>query len=302
MKEERKGELYILAEAVLWSLFPVVTVLSFSGFAPVVSLLWTTGLAALFFVIVMLYRGTWKELGSVELWKHAAMITLFIGVGFYGLYFWGLQYTSAGNAAIIALFEVLTAYVFFNIIRREPFPLEHRLGALFMLLGGVIVLGRGFSGVAFGDLILLAAMFLGPVGNFFQQKAREIASSETIMFLRSALSLPAFFVFAIFTGADLSVGNAFDIWPVLLVNGILIFGLSKLFWIEGIHRMTVTKAILLQSVTPFLTLLFAWWLLSEPPTLWQVLSLAPFMIGIVLLTGHFRLHTRPEPPLPIAHR
>lgn len=42
------------------------------------------------------------------------MTTLIIGIGFYSFYFLGLQYTTAGNASIIAQTEVLFSFIFFT--------------------------------------------------------------------------------------------------------------------------------------------------------------------------------------------
>ena len=44
----------------------------------------------------------------------------------------------------------------------------------------------------------------------------------------------------------------------LVINGVLLLGVSKILWIEGIHRINVTKANALNSLGPLLTLLFAW--------------------------------------------
>ncbi len=60
--KERQGELFIVTEAILWSLFPVVTVLSYISVSPIVSLAWSTLFAALFFVCVVLLKHSWHEL------------------------------------------------------------------------------------------------------------------------------------------------------------------------------------------------------------------------------------------------
>jgi drug/metabolite transporter (DMT)-like permease len=295
MKEERKGELYIFSEAVIWSFFPIVTTLTFAGVSPLVSLSSATFLSTFFFIGVMLYKGTWHELKNWTAWRYGLFIALFTGIGFYALYYIGLSHTSSGNASLIVLFEILTSYVIFNFVRKEPFPTEHMLGAFFMVVGALILVGRGYSGFAAGDLFILAATLFAPFGNVFQQKARTIVSSETVMFLRSALSSAVLIALALFLGESFSLTGALSVWPVLLINGILIFGLSKLFWIEGIHRISVTKAILLQSMSPIFTILLAWALLSEAPTVWQLSALLPFILGAVLLTGHFRLKKLPSP-------
>lgn len=289
MTEERKGELFILGEALLWSLFPVIAFITLSGITPILSLSWTTLLAAVFFAGMMLVKGSWRELKNPLVWRYGILVAFFIGVWFYGLYYLGLKFTTPGNAGLIALFEVLTSYILFNVLRKEPFPLEHKIGAGFMVLGAVIILGKNYGGFVFGDFFILAATFFAPLGNMFAQKCREIASSETIMFLRSFFSGFALLALALILGESASAENIFSVLPALLINGVLIFGISKLFWLEGIHRISVTKAIILQSMTPLLTLLFAWLLLSQVPTVWQLSSIVPLILGVVLLTGQFRV-------------
>ncbi|MDP3965774.1 MAG: EamA family transporter, partial [bacterium] len=58
--------------------------------------------------------------------------------------------------------------------------------------------------------------------------------------------------------------------------------------IEAIHRISVTKSVALSSITPFLTLVIAWVVLGLTPNLWQVISLVPLTIGVLLLTGHLK--------------
>ena len=74
-----------------------------------------------------------------------------------------------------------------------------------------------------------------------------------------------------------------QVWFLLLLNGVVIFGISKIFWVEGIHRMSVTKANALSSLNPFITLIFAWLLLKDAPTVWQLSALAPMILGVILL-------------------
>ena len=284
LSEERKGEVYTFAGALLWAGFPVTVVLSYAMLPSLVSLGWSTGFAALFFAAVMTYRKRWKELRDARLWWNVLMVTLFIGVLFYGLYFIGLETTSPGNAPIIGLFEVFTSFVFFRIFRGERLSFHYALGAVLMVAGAVIVLLPNFSGIRVGDFAILAATLFAPAGNYFQQRARLIASAESIMFLRSALSIIPIFVFAYMLEQESRTADIFASLLFLLVNGFLLLGLSKLFWIEAIHRVTVTKATALSSIAPFFTLLVAWIVLNQMPTVYQLFSLVPFVLGTLLLT------------------
>jgi drug/metabolite transporter (DMT)-like permease len=67
-------------------------------------------------------------------------------------------------------------------------------------------------------------------------------------------------------------------------NGIFIFGLSKILWVEAIHRIPITKTISLACIQPLLTMIFAYFFLRQSATVVQLLSLVPMAVGMLLLT------------------
>lgn len=285
--EKTKGELYALADAVLGGLFPIIAVLSYANVSGLASLAWSTLIAAVFFAAIVMYRGTWRELRNPLLWRYSLGVVLFIGVLFYGLYFLALEHTSPGNAALISLFQVCTTYLLFNAWRGEYFSFHYVLGAALMIIGACIILIHDLSGFNIGDLFMLAATCCAPFGNFFQQKARAVASGETVLFVRSVLSAFVIFAATYTLGREASLADVRASLPFLLLNGIAVFGIAKLFFIESIHRISVTKVIALGSTTSLVTLLFAWFVLAQAPTLFQLASLAPFLIGMLLLTDQW---------------
>lgn len=291
-QEKRKGEILTLSNSLLWAFFPIITIFSYAVLPSLASLFWSTLFAVIFLAAVMTYRGKWRELKNPTLWKYSLWITLSIGVLFYGLYFLGLERTSAGNAAIITQFEVFTMFFLFHVLRGERMSLEYKFGSALMVLGALIVLGKDFTSFNAGDVLILIATFCSPLGNLYQQKARTFASSESIMFLRSFLSLPPVFAAAYFLYGAVPLGPFSDSLPLLLVNGVLFLGISKLVFIESIHRISVTKSIALGSVTPLLTLLLAWPLLGQAPNIWQLASLVPIFFGVLLLTDHLKFKNR----------
>ena len=157
-----------------------------------------------------------------------------------------------------------------------------------MTLGAIIVLIPNFSSANFGDLFILIATFCAPLGNLFQQKARQIASTETILFLRGILAAPFLFLIAYMFGQHLVWVEIKSSLLFLVLNGLIILGLSKIFWLEGIARISVTKANALGSLAPLFTLLIAWLVLLQTPTVWQVASLVPFFFGVLLLTNNLK--------------
>lgn len=287
--EQRKGEILIFIEGLIWAFFPIVTVLTYGKLPPLSSLAWSNVFAALFFGALVLYRKTWRDLLNSVVWKYVLGIAIFIGLFFYGLYFTGLTTTTAGNATLIAQFEIFTSFFFFHILHKEHISREHVIGSILMVLGAGIVLSRNFSSFNSGDLFIVLATFCAPIGNLFQQKVRKIASSETILFLRSVLTIPLAFLLA---GALRQVATLSEVRSALLfliINGAFIFGLSKLLWLEAIHRIPVTKALALNSMTPLLTLFIAWPFLHQTPTGWQLISLIPIIFGVFLLTDQLKL-------------
>ena len=283
LSKERQGELFISSEAILWGLFPVITILSYNKLSPLVSLAVSSLLAALFFGILLSVRKKWHELKNTSALIDMLWITLFIGLLFYLLYFFGLKYTNAGNASIIGLTQILFSYLFFHAWRKDYLPKTHIAGAILMVLGAMIVLYPKMQNFTGGEFLILTAAAIATIGNFFQQRARKKVCSETIMFFRSLLSavviLGIIYVFRI----NFSWGDINYSWLPLLINGIIILGFSKILWIEGIHRISVMKANALETLSPLFALFFAWLLLNNAPTPWQILSFIPMFLGVILL-------------------
>lgn len=277
------GEAFIFLQSFIGGLFPVITILSFNTLPPLVSLGISLIFAALFLAIIISFKKKWSEIKNVSALKDILFATFFIIIIYYGLIFIGLHYTSAGNGSIISLTEIFTSYIFFHVLRKDPIPLQHIIGALLMILGAFIVLYPNIHKLQIGDLLILTATFFPPFGNFFQQRARKKVSSEAIIFFRSLIGgIAILCLMPLFTINPFAVDQKNTI-IFLIINGSLYLGLSKILWIEGIHRISVTKANALSSISPLITLLFAWWLLKNIPTIWQLLSFMPMFIGIVLL-------------------
>lgn len=283
LSETRTGEISILSSAILNSLFPIITILSYNNLAPVSSLAWATLISLFFFAVVSSVRSSWTNILKKEIFLPLVAATVIIGVAFYVLFFFGLKHTSAGNAGIITTFQILSTFLFFNIWRKEFIDKKHLLGAVFMFVSAVIILSPNFTSVRIGDFLILTAMCIAPLGNFFQKKLRTMINSEQILFFRTLIAAPILFLLAYFLGepARLPTGTT---WIFLLINGLILFGFNKILWIESIHRIGVTKSISLSSISPVFTLLFAFIILKDTPTFLQLAAIPPAILGTYFLT------------------
>ncbi len=292
LTETRKGEFYILAESLINSLFPVISLISFATLPPLFSLSYSWVFTALFFLFVIAYRNKFSELADLELLKDLIWVVLFIGILYYGLYFFALRYTTANNAGIIIQMELFFTFLFFNVWKKEALTTEHLLGAGLMLFSTLLIFFPQIRHLDFnkGDLLILLCTAFPPVGNFFQRKMRRKASSESVMFLRTIFSLPFVFLLAFVLSGNETQSVDLKTILFLLFNGIIILGISKIFWLEAILRISVTKANALASIKPVLTILFSFLMLGNLPNLWQLSSIPPMLLGVYMLT-------RPSPEI-----
>jgi len=292
LSEEHKGEVIIFSEALIWSLFPIITILSYSSLSPITSLGWTTGFAAIFFAIMLTIKKRWSDIKNISALKDILLAVFFIGICYYSLMFIGIKNTSPGNVSIIALAEIFFSFLFFNIWKKEYINKKYIIGAILIVIGAVIILFP--QGLSFrkGDIFILIATMFAPIGNSFQQRARKKISTEGILFIRNLIVFPFFFGAAYLLKETATFPEIKSSLLFLIINGIMLLGLSKILWIEAIHRISVTKAISVSSISPIFTLIFSYFILKEVPTSWQLLSFIPMFFGVILLTSKNK-------PLPI---
>ena len=285
MTNERKGEFFILAKVVLWGLMPVMTILLYkNSLSPISALGWISVFASLFFALMLTIKRKWKDVLNKEAFPDILLSSVILGIVLYGFFFLGLKYTSAGNASIVALSEIFFTYLFFNIWKKEYFSYKYMLGAVLVVLGALLVLTpKAESSLNIGDVFVLIGSAFAPLGNFFQQRARKLVCAESIMFIRGVVaSIFLLGVVAFFDYENLFTGVVSSFWLLLFV-GFFIFGLSKIFWLEAIHKIPVTKAISILSIYPIVTIFFVYLVFGDMPTFWQVVAFVPMFAGVMLL-------------------
>jgi drug/metabolite transporter (DMT)-like permease len=280
-----QGEAYIFAASMLASFLPIFSILAFKYLPPLYTAGMSMLMAALFFVFILTVRKQWKEIKSKSALKDIVISGL-VRVVYYSLIFIGLTKTTAGNASIMLLMEVFFSMFILGLWKKEKLVLRHKFGAILMVIGALFVLFRGNFQVNEGDLIILISTVIPPIGNYFAQTARKKVGTSMILFLRNLIAgMLILFLAVLFevmpTSTELANSAIF-----IIVNGIFLLGLAKIFWLEAIHRIPITKVTSLSSLEPAFTLFFAYFILAEIPTIWQILGFLPMLFGIVLLTEY----------------
>ncbi len=283
--KSQKGELFIITSGIFWSFFPIITILTFNNLPPVFSGSLSILVAALFFAFALTMQKKWADLKKLAAYKDIFLATLFLGIIYYSILFIGIQKTTAGNASIVMLMEIFFAMVILSLWGKEKLTKKSVIGATLMASGALIILLQKTKlNVNIGNLIILFGMIFPPIGNYYMQKARRAVSSTFIMFFRSIISGIALLILALLIEPIPNMEIISKSYIFILINGLLLLGFSKILWIEGIHRIPITRAVSFLPINPALTLIFAYFILKEVPTYWQILGFIPIAIGIMFIT------------------
>lgn len=282
-KGERSGELFMLAFAFSEGWFPIITIIALQYITPIFVYSFTLIFATMSFMALLVMRKKTRELIFWQAYKNLLLVSLLMSIMFACIYI-GLSYTTAGNMAVLIFLQVFFSFLYFNLFGREKFSRIHLSGAILMVFGALIILFPDKFIFNVGDLLILIAAAIAPIANLFQKRAREQVSSETILAFRSIVALPVLLLLAFLTEPIPSLPDLISALPYIALSGLLLMGLSKIFWVESIHRISITKASAMAALIPVFTLFFAYLTLNEIPDYSQFAGILPVLLGGYLIT------------------
>ena len=283
MTKEREGEFLMLGLALIESWFPILSIVAMSYIGALHTYAYSLVISLFFFIILMAKRDRFKELKNREAYKDLLLTSFWITT-LFTLVFIGMQYTTAGNMAVIIFLQLLFSYFYFNILGKEKMDRGHLIGASVMGAGALIILIPDDMSFNKGDLLILIAAAIAPFANLYQKRARTFCSSETILGFRTVVGLPFIALLAWYFEPAVNYEGFMAALPSLLVIGILVYVVSKIMWIEALHRISITKVSAMMGLVPMMTLFFAYLYLDELPQLRQIFGIIPVIVGGYMLT------------------
>lgn len=283
LSKQRKGESYALGLTVIEGWFPIFAAFSVAALGGLHAYFYSLLVAVFFLTIWFLFNRRWPELKFTHAYKNLLLTSFFI-TALFSLTFLALQYTTATNVAIILFLQILFGFLFLHRNQQERLNIRQSMGAALMTLGALFILFPGTLDINVGDLLVLGAAIIAPIANFYQKKARAQVASETILLLRSLIALPFIYLLATSFEATPSFSVLYDnaIW--LFLTGFMVFFIAKIFWIEAIYLLPITKVNALFAFAPLLTMGLAYLFLNEVPSYYQILGVIPVLIGGYLIT------------------
>lgn len=283
MTKEREGELLVGGLSILESWFPILSIVAISYIGALHTYAFSLFVSLFFFISLMFKKRLFSELKNRDAYKDLLLTSFYITT-LFTLVFIGMQFTTAGNMSVIMFTQLFFSYLYFNLFKKEKIDLIHSIGAFIMGIGAIIILIPDDLIFNKGDLIILIAAAIAPIANFYSKRARIHCSSVTILSFRTIIALPVIALLAWIVEPKISLEALENALAYLLLIGLAIFGISKILWMEALHRISITKVSAMVALVPPMTLFFAFIYLDEVPEFRQMLGIIPILIGGYLLT------------------
>jgi len=282
LSQERVGEIYIFLEAVIWGFFPILALKSANSIPPLLPASLCMLLSLLLLFPLTLKKNDIKQVFRTNAFKYILASTFYVGVVFYSLVFIAGKYSHPITVSILLLLEVPATFIVLR--RKEAISTLQKFGGVLVLISAFLVMFNDNALFEWSSLLIVVAVFFAPLGNYYNKQARSHISSTTFVFFRNVFTGLIIMVLSLLF-EDLPTASQLkeSMWFVV-PNGIIVFGLSKILWVEGIHRITIGKAISLNAIFPLVTILASFAFLSKTPTVIQVFAFFPALIGVMILT------------------
>ncbi|WP_309672234.1 DMT family transporter [Gemmatimonas sp.] len=219
-----------------------------------------------------------------------------IGNGLYQLFFiFGMSRTRAGVAALVVAAGPAWIAIISRMLGREHLPLRGWSGIGLQLLGVACVVGsaQGFEGGR--DVMLGAGLIaLGSIAwatfSVLLQPYTKTAHPLHLSAITMASGALVLVSIALPDLIKLDWGAVSLVeWGAVTYAGIGALVVAYLLFYRGVRVLGATRTAMYGNLQPIVAIAFAWLMLGEQPTVWQILGAALIMAGLLLSrTAHAR--------------
>lgn len=248
------GVLLIMLSAFGFGLMPIFALYAYNGGVNVTTLLFLRfAMAALCFFVYLFWRRIIWRIRRREL-----VSLLFLGAFLYTLqstlYFSAVQYIPASLAALILYLYPLFVAVLAVLVEQESFSLHIIAPAVLSLVGIAVVLGAPLGDV--DGLGVLLAFGAALVYSIYITMGRRVVVAVSPLVTSAYISTFAALSFLLFGLANrsLNFGFSWATWGV--IAGVVIFStiLAMTAFFAGMERIGATRASILSTVEPVVTI------------------------------------------------
>ena len=284
MNIETIGMIFVFIQLVTAGLQPVFTKFIVGTVNPLFAASIASLIGCMIPLILLIKYGKLKIIVDRKNIKEILLIGFFGTTVTYFLFFTGAQLTSGINTAILMQAEPIYSLFLGYFILKEKITSKQILTTLLVVAGVVIVIFSGTFSLNLGDvLILLTPLFyqishviakktIKRIGTFAVQAGRYLFAGLTLFIFSSIFGMNQFILLA----------EPMNLTAILLL-GIGVAGIGSLAWYEAIRRINLSKATAMISPYSILSIILAWFILKEFPSIYQITGLILVLIGIITL-------------------
>lgn len=285
MKKEKLAYVFVLLAALLWASTPAVGKLMIKELSNIQVLLFISFIATLSLFIIVLVNG---KLKLIKKYKKKDYFTFaymgFIGIFLYNILFYGaLMFSSAQEAFIINYTWPVWVTIFSIFILKDKFTIKKLIAILLGFIGVYLVVTKGdllsFSVQNIQGILLAAvgAISYGLFSVLGKKKTYDTFVSMMFYYLFT-------FIFTLITVLLFSHIPSINInqFYGLLWLGVFTAGLAFVFWFSALKYGDTTKMANMIFLTPFLSLVYIYFLTGEKILTSSIAGLIIIILGILL--------------------
>ncbi len=194
----------------------------------------------------------------------------------------GAQLTSGINASLLLQVEPIYATLLgFSILKEQV--TGKQVFAMFLIISGVgVIVYGGMLSLNFGDILIL----LTPIG----WQLSHVMVKTIVKQMKTYVIVAGRFLYAgiILLMLSTIVGvNQFELLSQPLYSGLILFlgfmaVVGYILWVEALKRMNLAKATTMIAPYPVISVISAWFILSELPSVFQITGLITVIIGMYI--------------------
>jgi len=285
VKNKTIGIIAILLASIMWAIEPIFVKLSYETS----DFIQTNTIRAIFALFVaFIYILIKRKPKDLKLSKKdvAPMVYIALVATLFAdfVYVFSLSLVSVVNAVIIGHMQPVFIVVFgIFILKSDKLTSFDYIGIVLMVVSGILV--------TTGSLENLMSLNLGTIGDLFVLSA-AIAWATTAIVTRKyvkhldtgVLAFYRFSLAAVVLSIFLILHNRFFIANYYQVAVGIIVGLGTVLYYESLTRIKAAQTSALELSTPIFATVLAFFLLSEVPTLMQIVGVVLLLLGLFFIS------------------
>lgn len=216
-----------------------------------------------------------------------------IAVIYPSLIFTALETTSVTNVVLLSRFEVIIFILLSLFLYKIKLNIYQHIG--YILIGiSTVFLSLANDGFMFskGDvMIMLAAVFFA-ITSIINKELLKRTTVPVFLFIRNVSSSIIFFFIAVYFFGWHHFQDAFrgDLWILMVFYALFIIVSGQYLWFRNTPRVSLSVVAWLLIINPFLTIFFAWLILGEVPSWYELVAIVIIFAGLAIARiGSYRL-------------